>query len=215
VPETKHSNKGKGNSTPDAVNRVQNPKQGSNTSEPRNEAASLLKALAFAADKHRRQRRKDTDASPYINHPIAVAAVLAIEGGVADESILLAAILHDTVEDTETTFEELHCQFGENVSALVREVTDDKSLDKALRKRVQIEHAAKSSDDAKQIKIADKICNVRDITSTPPAGWSLQRRAEYLDWSCKVVSGCRGVNRKLEAVFDQAIVEARKTLTGD
>ncbi len=175
-------------------------------------SADLLRTIAFAADKHRRQRRKDADASPYINHPIAVAAVLAIEGDVTDRATLVAATLHDTVEDTETTFQELSGQFGEDVSNLVREVTDDKSLDKALRKQLQIEHAAKSSDKAKQIKLADKICNIRDIMSSPPADWTLQRRTEYLDWSCKVVSGCRGVNEKLEQVFDEAVVLAVKSL---
>jgi guanosine-3',5'-bis(diphosphate) 3'-pyrophosphohydrolase len=174
--------------------------------------ADLLRAIAFAADKHSRQRRKDADASPYINHPIAVAAVLAIEGDVTDGTTLVAAILHDTVEDTETTFEELCGQFGEDISNLVREVTDDKSLRKALRKRLQIEHAAKSSDKAKQIKLADKICNIRDIMSSPPADWTLQRRIEYLDWSSKVVSGCRGVNEKLEQVFDNAMEQARESL---
>jgi GTP diphosphokinase / guanosine-3',5'-bis(diphosphate) 3'-diphosphatase len=152
--------------------------------------ARLLMALAFAAEKHRHQRRKDAAASPYINHPIAVANVLAIEGCVTDEAILLAACLHDTVEDTQTTFEELEETFGTEVSHLVRDVTDDKSLEKALRKQLQIEHAAKSSDKVKQIKIADKICNVRDIINCPPHDWSSQRRTEYMDWAQKVVSGC-------------------------
>ena len=172
----------------------------------------LLRAITFAADKHRQQRRKDADASPYINHPIAVAAVLAIEGDVTDRATLVAAILHDTVEDTQTTFQELSGQFGEDVSNLVREVTDDKSLDKALRKRLQIEHAAKSSDKAKQIKLADKICNIRDITSAPPADWPVQRRIDYLDWSQIVVSGCRGVNERLEQAFDRAVAMALESL---
>src|ERR1017187_2539883 len=160
----------------------------------------LLMALEFAAEKHRRQQRKDAAASPYINHPIAVATALAVEGGVTDDVILLAACLHDTVEDTETTFEELEETFGTEVSNLARNVTDDKSLDKAIRKQLQIEHAAKSSDKVKQIKIADKICNIRDITNCPPQDWSIKRRTEYLDWSQEVVSGCRGVNLGLERI---------------
>jgi guanosine-3',5'-bis(diphosphate) 3'-pyrophosphohydrolase len=172
----------------------------------------LLMALAFAAEKHRHQRRKDAAASPYINHPIAVANTLAVEGRVTDEAILLAACLHDTVEDTQTTFEEIEETFGTEVSNLVRSVTDDKSLEKAERKQLQIEHAAKSSDKAKQIKIADKICNVRDITNCPPQDWSLKRRTEYLDWSQSVVSGCRGVNLSLEQAFDNAIKQAHKVL---
>jgi GTP diphosphokinase / guanosine-3',5'-bis(diphosphate) 3'-diphosphatase len=174
--------------------------------------ADLLRTIVFAADKHSRQRRKDASQSPYINHPIAVAAVLAIEGDVTDGTTLVAAILHDTVEDTETTFKELSGHFGEDVSNLVHEVTDDKSLGKAIRKQLQIEHAAKSSAKAKQIKLADKICNIRDILNSPPADWSLQRRNEYLEWAQEVVSGCRGVNEKLEQVFDNAIEQARASM---
>ena len=172
----------------------------------------LLKAIAFAADKHRQQRRKDAEASPYINHPIAVATVLAAEGDVSDEATLLAAVLHDTVEDTQTTFVELEEHFGAEVAGLVRELTDDKSLEKGERKRLQIEHARESSIRAKQVKIADKICNIRDITVSPPADWSLQRRREYLAWSEQVVDGCRDVNPKLDQAFDQAITRARTVI---
>ncbi len=172
----------------------------------------LLKAISFAADKHRRQRRKDAEASPYINHPIAVATVLASEGDVSDEATLLAAVLHDTVEDTQTTFVELEEHFGPEVAGLVRELTDDKSIEKKERKRLQIEHARESSIRAKQVKIADEICNVRDITVSPPADWPLQRRREYLTWSQKVVAGCRDVNPKLDQAFDRAIVRARSVL---
>jgi guanosine-3',5'-bis(diphosphate) 3'-pyrophosphohydrolase len=159
--------------------------------------AHLLKAIAFAAEKHRHQTRKDAEASPYIIHPIAVATVLAVEGDVDDEATLLAAILHDTVEDTETSFAELEKHFGLEVTELVRELTDDKSLKKDERKRLQVEHARASSPRAKQIKIADKICNVLDIAVSPPADWPLERRREYLKWSERVVAGCRGVNPKL------------------
>jgi GTP diphosphokinase / guanosine-3',5'-bis(diphosphate) 3'-diphosphatase len=174
--------------------------------------AKLLKAIAFAAHKHRHQRRKDAEASPYINHPIAVATVLADEGNVFDEATLVAAALHDTVEDTQTTFVELEKHFGTEVASLVRELTDDKLLPKADRKRLQIEHAPHSSLRAKQLKIADKICNVRDITTSPPTDWPLQRRRDYLTWSEQVIAGCRGVNTKLDAAFDGAIAAAQRTM---
>jgi guanosine-3',5'-bis(diphosphate) 3'-pyrophosphohydrolase len=174
--------------------------------------AHLLKAIAFAAEKHRGQRRKDAEASPYINHPIAVATALAVEGEVSDEVTLLAAALHDTVEDTQTTFGELEEYFGPEVAGLVRELTDDKSLGKKDRKRLQIERAPQSSSRAKQLKIADKICNIRDITVSPPADWSLERRNEYLAWSEEVVAGCRRVNAKLDQAFDKAIAQAREVL---
>jgi GTP diphosphokinase / guanosine-3',5'-bis(diphosphate) 3'-diphosphatase len=167
--------------------------------------ATLLRAIAFAAEKHRDQRRRDAGASPYINHPIAVATVLATEGNVSDELTLVAAVLHDTVEDTKTTFIELEEHFGPEVAQLVGELTDNKSLDKAERKQLQIEHAAHSSTAAKQLKIADKICNIRDITDSPPTGWPLQRKREYLTWSEKVAAGCRGINPELDQAFDQRL----------
>jgi guanosine-3',5'-bis(diphosphate) 3'-pyrophosphohydrolase len=174
--------------------------------------AHLFSSIAFAADKHRRQRRKDADATPYINHPIAVATVLAVEGDVADEAALLCAILHDTVEDTDTSFSELAQRFGQEVADLVRELTDDKSLKKSEQKRIQIEHATQRSSRARLIKIADKICNVRDITVSPPTDWPLERRREYLAWSEKVVDGCRGVNPQLDQAFDQALRAAQDVL---
>ena len=163
----------------------------------------LLQAIAYAADKHRDQRRKDANASPYINHPIALANVLANEGGIDDEAVLVAAILHDTIEDTETTADELRRLFGKRITDIVLEVTDDKSLPKAERKRLQIVHAGEISQRAKLVKLADKICNLRDILASPPANWSQSRKQEYFDWAARVVAGLRGHNAALEAIFDQ------------
>ena len=168
---------------------------------------NLLKAISFAADKHCKLRRKDRDESPYINHPIAVATILAQDADIDDETLLIAAILHDTIEDTETTFDELVNAFGIAVAEIVQEVTDDKNIDKKVRKQLQIEHAPHISDSAKQVKIADKICNIRDVIHSPPHDWSLNRRKEYLEWAGKVVDGCRGVNQRLEKVFDDACAE--------
>ena len=162
----------------------------------------LIQAIAFAADKHRNQRRKDADASPYINHPIALANVLANEAGVDEEAVLIAAVLHDTIEDTDTTASELESVFGEEIAAIVLEVTDDKRLPKGERKRLQIEHAPTISRSAKLVKLADKICNLRDILASPPADWSPERKQGYFDWAAKVVAGVRGVHPELEAVFD-------------
>ena len=164
----------------------------------------IINALAFAAHKHRDQRRKGAGASPYINHPIALADVLCNEGGITDEATICAALLHDTVEDTETTAEELEAAFGPEVRDLVMEVTDDQALPKVERKRLQIENAGKLSPRARLVKLADKICNLRDIIDDPPTGWSLERRQQYFDWAKSVVARIRGTNPKLEAVFDRA-----------
>ncbi len=164
----------------------------------------FLRALAFAADKHRDQRRKDAAASPYINHPIALANVLVGEGGVTDPDVLAAALLHDTVEDTQTTPAELAAAFGPAIAGIVAEVTDDKSLPKAERKRLQIEHAVAMSRQAKLVKLADKICNLRDMAVHPPAKWDLARRREYFEWAKAVIDGLRGVHPRLEALFDAA-----------
>ncbi|MBV8262096.1 MAG: bifunctional (p)ppGpp synthetase/guanosine-3',5'-bis(diphosphate) 3'-pyrophosphohydrolase [Paraburkholderia sp.] len=164
---------------------------------------TIIKAMAFAADRHRNQRRKDSEASPYINHPIALANVLANEGGIEDETVLVAALLHDTVEDTETSLAELAEQFGREVADIVAEVTDDKALPKHERKRLQIEHAPHMSEQARLVKLADKICNLRDIVASPPATWTVERKREYFDWARSVVDGLRGVDPKLESVFDR------------
>ena len=175
---------------------------------PEKKLALLLHALAFAAHKHRDQRRKDAEASPYINHPIALAEVLAREGGVGDIEVLAAALLHDTIEDTDTTEDELRKAFGDRIAGIVAEVTDDKSLDKAERKRLQIERAAHISREAKLVKLADKICNLRDVADRPPAQWELARRQEYFEWARQVIDGLRGAgddkSARLEAAFDAA-----------
>ncbi|KGC07543.1 phosphohydrolase [Burkholderia multivorans] len=164
----------------------------------------LIAAIAFAADRHRNQRRKDEEASPYINHPIALADVLANEVGIEDERVIVAAVLHDTIEDTETTEQELLRLFGKDVADIVLEVTDDKSLPKETRKRLQIEHAAHISRRAKLVKLADKICNLRDLAQHPPADWPLERKQAYFDWAKSVVDRMRGVHPGLEAIFDAA-----------
>lgn len=166
--------------------------------------ASLVAAMDFAADKHRNQRRKNAEASPYINHPIQLAHVLTGEGKVTDIKTLMAAILHDTIEDTETTYDELVRHFGHAVADAVMEVTDDKSLPKTERKARQIEHAPHLSPRAKLVKLADKICNVRDMAHSPPASWPLTRRHEYFEWAKLVVDGLRGVHPQLEKAFDLA-----------
>jgi GTP diphosphokinase / guanosine-3',5'-bis(diphosphate) 3'-diphosphatase len=163
---------------------------------------AFIAAAAFAAGKHRDQRRKDAEASPYINHPIALADVLANEAGVRDVIVLMAALLHDTIEDTDTTAEELMTRFGTAVAVVVVQVTDDKSLPKAERKRQQVLHAASISDQAKLVKLADKICNLRDISASPPADWGIERKREYFDWANQVINRLRGVHPQLEALFD-------------
>jgi guanosine-3',5'-bis(diphosphate) 3'-pyrophosphohydrolase len=173
----------------------------------KSELALLLKALAFAAHKHRDQRRKDRRASPYINHPIALANVLVKEGRVTDVDVLCAALLHDTIEDTATNRRELRRSFGAKIARIVAEVTDNKRLRKATRKALQVKHAAGLSDEAKLVKLADKICNVRDVVRHPPAHWDRKRKQEYFDWAKQVIDRVRGVSPRLEAVFDKAYAQ--------
>jgi len=181
-------------------------------SADRTDTANLLKAIEFASRKHSSQRRKDAEASPYINHPIAVAHLLADTGAVTDPVTLMAAVLHDTIEDTETTPEELDQVFGPTVRKVVQEVTDDKSLDKAVRKQLQVDHAPLLSPRAKAVKLGDKIANVQDVTNAPPADWDLIRRIQYLDWTEKVVDGCRGTNAPLERLYDEVLARGRERL---
>ena len=165
----------------------------------------LLQAISFAAEKHRDQRRKDKEASPYINHPIALATLLSTVGGVTDLAVLQAAILHDTVEDTDTRYEELVAHFGRKVADIVMEVTDDRQLEKPRRKALQIEHAPHASREAALVKLADKICNLRDVANSPPDRWTLERRQEYFDWARQVVDGLPLVSEPLLAAFREAL----------
>jgi GTP diphosphokinase / guanosine-3',5'-bis(diphosphate) 3'-diphosphatase len=161
----------------------------------------VLRAAAFAAEKHRNQRRKDEEASPYINHPIQLAYIL-VQAGIEDPVALAAALLHDTIEDTNTTRDEIEVVFGYEVADIVAECSDDKRLSKLERKQAQVDHAAKLSHKARLVKLADKIDNVNDINGAPPAGWSVERKREYFDWAKRVVDQMRGTHAGLEAQFD-------------
>jgi (p)ppGpp synthase/HD superfamily hydrolase len=172
----------------------------------------LLTSIKFSADKHRNQRRKGADASPYINHPIDVADILWRIGSVRDIDTIVAAILHDTLEDTDATPNEIEALFGKKVLSLVQEVSDDKTLPKEERKRLQVVNARHKSEAAKQIKLADKISNINDIGNSPPQEWSHERRLDYLDWSDDVIRGLRGVNQALEEHYDAAIRHTRRRL---
>ncbi|XP_054711916.1 guanosine-3',5'-bis(diphosphate) 3'-pyrophosphohydrolase MESH1-like [Uloborus diversus] len=163
-----------------------------------NELAAVIKAANFAAIKHKNQKRKDIEETPYINHPIGVANILSMEGGVYDATVLQAALLHDTVEDTETTFEEIEELFGKRVREIVSEVTDDKSQPKAVRKALQVTHAPTRSHEAKLVKLADKLYNLRDLNRSTPKGWSAERVTEYFLWAAEVVKHLKGTNEALE-----------------
>jgi guanosine-3',5'-bis(diphosphate) 3'-pyrophosphohydrolase len=179
--------------------------------------SQILKALEFASHRHRAQRRKGTRKIPYINHPIQVASLLANEGGENDTVLLTAAVLHDVIEDTVESVEErndlmaeIKDIFGEEILALTLEVTDDKTLEKKVRKQLQVEHANNISARAKKLKIADKITNLRDIILDPPDWWTRERILEYMNWSAKVVAGLKGVNPDLEKLFYDTLAEAKK-----
>nr|CAD7428638.1 unnamed protein product [Timema monikensis] len=166
--------------------------------EADNVASILIKCTNFAAIKHKIQRRKDPEKTPYINHPVGVAYILTDEAGVTNIDVLQAALLHDTVEDTDTTFTEIEEIFGSKVRKLVEEVTDDKTKTKEERKSLQVVHARTSSPGAKLIKLADKLYNLRDLERATPEGWTKERVAEYFEWSRKVVSGLQGTNKPME-----------------
>lgn len=170
----------------------------------------LIKALAFAGEKHKHQRGDDAHALPYINHPIALVHTLAHEGAIHDETLLCAALLHDTLEYTQTTVQELATAFSPKIAAIVLEVTDDFSQPKAVCQQQQIARAPHLCPEAKLIKLADKICNLRDIINIPPADWDVAAKLHYFDWSAQVIAGLRGIHPPLEAIFDQ--VYAQRTL---
>lgn len=175
-----------------------------------NAVRRMARALHFAAEKHVDQRRKGERAEPYFNHLAEVAHVLAEACNGEDENLVLAGLLHDTIEDTDTEHSELEEIFGRDVADLVEEVSDDKSLDKGERKWLQVEKAHKKSDRAKCLEIADKTCNLRALIQSPPSAWEAERIREYFKWAKKVVNRCRGRNKWLEKQFDAAYAEGQK-----
>lgn len=181
---------------------------------PISDFSLVLRAAEFAAHKHRRQCRKGESARPYVGHCIEVARLIAEVGKVDDANVLAAALLHDTVEDTDTTPDELQAEFGPEIAKLVAEVTDDKGLEKQARKDAQVEHAPHLSDGAKVIKLADKISNVREIGVDPPVDWNVARRGDYFDWAERVVDAIGRINGPLEGLFRKTVSESRKILAG-
>ena len=172
----------------------------------------VMRAADFAARRHTDQRRKGAAREPYTNHLTEVALLLAEAGKGSDGPLIAAGLLHDTLEDTVTEYEELVAVFGADIAGLVSECTDDKSLPKAERKRLQIETAASKSERARLIKIADKTSNLRTIVASPPEDWSAARSLEYVDWAEQVVSRCRGLNASLDQAFDAAVAEAKAAI---
>lgn len=171
----------------------------------------LTDAILFAAKSHSGQHRKD-GRTPYINHPIEVMHLLQHTADVSDEEVLMAAVLHDVVEDTDVTAHEIESVFGRRVSLLVLELTDDKTLSKEERKRLQLLSTDQLSPDARLIRICDKICNVHDILYAPPGDWTLSRRIDYLEWAEAVVSKIRGTNDALEERFSELMKAGRELL---
>jgi (p)ppGpp synthase/HD superfamily hydrolase len=174
----------------------------------------LMNAADYAARQHIAQRRKGERAEPYINHLTEVAALLAEATDGVDPVLVMGGLLHDTLEDTDATYEDLAQRFGSEVAALVAEVTDDKSLRKEERKRLQIEKTPQKSRRAKLLKIADKTSNLRSLMASPPKGWTDERLRDYVVWAADVVRSCRGLNERLEAGFDAAHAAAKARFGG-
>ncbi|MFW5886786.1 MAG: HD domain-containing protein [Bacteroidota bacterium] len=174
-----------------------------------NNFSILFKALEYASVKHENQRRKGIKKRPYINHPLKVASVLSRVGHENDLDLLVAALLHDVVEDTNTEPGEIEDLFGTKVREIVMEVTDDMSLSQEKRKKLQVENAPFLSDEAKKIKISDKTCNILDLIDYPIL-WTKRRKYDYVLWCEKVVAGCEGVNQQLESHFQEAVIAAKK-----
>src|ERR1019366_8000301 len=174
-----------------------------------NPIVALARAYHFAAARHVHQRRKGEAAEPYMNHLTEVAELVAQATRGSDPEVIIAAVLHDTVEDTDTALDDLKAQFGERVASLVAEVTDDKSLPKQTRKDLQVTHAANASRGARIIKLADKTSNLRALATSPPKDWSDERIGEYIDWVPRVIDACRGADQGLAGEFDRAAAALR------
>jgi (p)ppGpp synthase/HD superfamily hydrolase len=170
-------------------------------------SATLLRAAQFAAECHAAQRRKGARSEPYVNHLIEVAAILADVAGDRDPNLLVAALLHDSIEDVGVTREEIAARFNDDVAELVWLVTDDKSLEKHVRKQLQVDNAPHKPTRAQWLKIADKTSNLRAIRDSPPPEWTSDRCREYLAWARRVVSAFPDPHPVLLAQFEQVAAE--------
>jgi GTP diphosphokinase / guanosine-3',5'-bis(diphosphate) 3'-diphosphatase len=179
-------------------------------SEGLNIARQILAAARFAAEKHSAQRRKGSVAEPYVNHLIEVAELLARTSDSLDTNLIVAALLHDTIEDAGVTRQEIAERFNEDVAALVVEVTDDKSLPKATRKALQVENAPHKSARAQALSAADKISNVRSVLNSPPAGWNFEQKVAYVRWARQVVGRFADLNGRLAAEYRHADAELQE-----
>jgi len=176
---------------------------------------TVLHAADTAARWHVHQRRKGEAGEPYINHLLEVALLVAQATEGQDFNLVIAALLHDVIEDCEIPASAIAAEFGDDVAGLVAEVTDNKSLPKTERKRLQIDHAVHASPRAKILKLADKISNLRAMQASPPKGWSIERKLDYVDWARQVVAGLRGIDARLEAEFDRAATTAEQAIHQD
>lgn len=170
----------------------------------------IIKAINYAADKHRQQLRKGIHATPYINHPIKVMHELTVHN-IENTQVLIAAVLHDILEDTSTTPDELKGIFGVDITNIVVELSDNKLLNAKKRKELQVQNASNLSDEAKVIRIADKICNLTDIVYFPPE-WKIDRKIKYYHWAKSVVDQCANVHNELYETFYRVYKQGIDTL---
>jgi GTP diphosphokinase / guanosine-3',5'-bis(diphosphate) 3'-diphosphatase len=172
----------------------------------RSQIALVVRAVAFAAIKHRDQRRRDGAATPYVNHVIAVADALANEGGIRDAAVICAALLHDVLEKTDASSQELRQLFGMKIADTVAELTDDYSLPKTERKQRQIDAMPGLSREAQQVRLADKLCNLRDVLAGSPVEWSNARKSRYVAHAqrvlCRIDGICPPLERKVTEVLE-------------
>ena len=173
---------------------------------------AVLRAADAAARWHVHQRRKGAAHEPYMNHLLEVATLVAEATDGKDPELVVAALLHDAIEDQEVPRLVIAEVFGEGVAQLVEEVTDDKNLEKQERKRLQVENAHKKSQRAKMLKLADKTSNLRAIAASAPPDWSVKRRLEYVEWARQVAEGLVGVSEWLEQEFEKAARDAEQSV---
>jgi len=169
------------------------------------DAEAVLGAAIFATEKHKSQVRSNEKKTPYIIHPIEVADLVMKIGHVYDKDVLITALLHDVMDDTQTTYEQITSLYGTKVSSYLEEMTSKQGLSLKEQKKQQIMQAFRQNPSVAIIKLSDKLSNLKTLATSPPPSWSRDRIDQYFQWAQTVIENLPESNQLLKKAVKNVI----------